>query len=67
VIILSVHYDSINGEITSIYTNPIPMLYPITIFKKPTKQLSDESRIDFQIRNHQGPGTYIFGFDTGHG
>ncbi|KAL0109237.1 hypothetical protein PUN28_014372 [Cardiocondyla obscurior] len=28
---------------------------------------ADGSRIDFQIRNHRGPGTYIFGFDTGHG
>lgn len=24
-------------------------------------------RIQFQIEGHEGPQTYIFGFDTGHG
>ncbi|EZA54712.1 hypothetical protein X777_04997, partial [Ooceraea biroi] len=65
--VLSIHYDNVNGEINSIQPNHISTIYPILTSKKPTRYLSDGSRVDFQIRNHQGPGTYIFGFDTGHG
>lgn len=27
----------------------------------------DTDRIQFQIEGHEGPQTYMFGFDTGHG
>ncbi|OXU24122.1 hypothetical protein TSAR_010136 [Trichomalopsis sarcophagae] len=38
--------------------------------KKPSDSLelsADGDRIEFQIQGHQGPKTYIFGFDTGNG
>jgi len=63
---LPIHDDNTNGRVTPSYASDISTIYSAMISKRATDQ-SEGSRIDFQIRNHQGPGTYIFGFDTGHG
>ncbi|XP_017755582.1 PREDICTED: uncharacterized protein LOC108547525 [Eufriesea mexicana] len=34
---------------------------------EPLKLLEDTDRIQFRIEGHEGPQTYIFGFDTGYG
>lgn len=64
---LPVHDDNVNGTVVSPYLSHISTIYPALIPQKIMKESSDGNRIEFQIRNHQGPGTYIFGFDTGHG
>ncbi|XP_071564754.1 uncharacterized protein [Temnothorax nylanderi] len=66
-ITLPIHEDSTNGKVVPPYPSNISTIYPAMISKRATDRSSDGSRVDFQIRNHQGPGTYIFGFDTGHG
>ncbi|KAM0727939.1 hypothetical protein ACS0PU_005408 [Formica fusca] len=66
-IMLPMHDNSMNREVASPYASHISTIYHAAISKRATEQSSDESRIDFQIRNHQGLGTYIFGFDTGSG
>ncbi|XP_032663003.1 uncharacterized protein LOC116840433 isoform X2 [Odontomachus brunneus] len=58
---------NVNEETISLHLNNTSILHPAMISKRATEQSSDGSRVDFQIRNHRGPGTYIFGFDTGHG
>lgn len=64
VAMLPVHVNSSKYGITMPYRN----LHPTTRSKAIVEErLSDGSRIEFQIRNHAGPGTYVFGFDTGHG
>lgn len=64
---LPMNNDNMNRETILPYPSHISLFYPATINNKAMEQSSDGSRIEFQIRNHQGPGTYIFGFDTGHG
>lgn len=64
---LPVHDNNMNREVTSPYASYISTINHATISKRAMEQSSDGNRIDFQIRNHQGSGTYIFGFDTGHG
>ncbi|KAL6254899.1 hypothetical protein P5V15_014240 [Pogonomyrmex californicus] len=66
-IALPIYDNNMNRKIILPYTSNISTIHPIVSSKKAMDQLSDGNRIDFQIRNHQGPGTYIFGFDTGHG
>ncbi|XP_012526815.1 uncharacterized protein LOC105831317 isoform X1 [Monomorium pharaonis] len=61
---LSIYDDNTNKRVISSYVSNINST---TLYKRATDRSSDGSRVDFQIRNHQGPGTYIFGFDTGHG
>ncbi|XP_019698062.1 uncharacterized protein LOC105185474 [Harpegnathos saltator] len=58
---------NVNEKTISPHFNRTSILHPTLISKKATEQLSDGSRVEFQLRNHHGPGTYIFGFDTGHG
>ncbi|XP_014467897.1 PREDICTED: uncharacterized protein LOC106740930 [Dinoponera quadriceps] len=65
---LAVHdYRDVNGSIVPPHTNRTSILHPAVMSKRETEESSDGSRIDFQLRNHRGPGTYIFGFDTGRG
>ncbi|XP_018357393.1 PREDICTED: uncharacterized protein LOC108757471 [Trachymyrmex cornetzi] len=66
-ITLPVYDDNTNGKITPIHTSNISTIYSAMMLKRTSDQSPDGSRIDFQIRNHRGPGTYVFGFDTGHG
>ncbi|XP_011055468.1 PREDICTED: uncharacterized protein LOC105146720 [Acromyrmex echinatior] len=66
-ITLPIYDDNTNGKITPIHTSNISTIYSDTMLKRISDQSPDGSRIDFQIRNHRGPGTYVFGFDTGHG
>ncbi|XP_011707982.1 PREDICTED: uncharacterized protein LOC105462831 isoform X2 [Wasmannia auropunctata] len=66
-ITLSIHDDNTNGKVTPLYASNLSTIYSAMLSKRATDQSSDGNRVDFQIRNHQGPGTYIFGFDTGHG
>ncbi|XP_076656871.1 uncharacterized protein LOC143361396 isoform X2 [Halictus rubicundus] len=36
-------------------------------FSKPWDSFKKSDRVQFQIEGHEGPETYMFGFDTGHG
>ncbi|XP_078035299.1 uncharacterized protein LOC144469191 isoform X2 [Augochlora pura] len=36
-------------------------------YTKPWDNLKKTDRVQFQIEGHEGPQTYIFGFDTGRG
>lgn len=40
---------------------------PISESANDMKLSSDGNRVHFQIQGHEGPQTYIFGYDTGHG
>ncbi|XP_050461362.1 uncharacterized protein LOC126856673 [Cataglyphis hispanica] len=66
-IMLPMHDNNMNREVTSLDRSHMSTTYYDTISKRATEESSDDSRIDFQIRNHRGLGTYIFGFDTGSG
>lgn len=66
-IMLPMHDNNMNREVASLYRSHMSTTHHDAISKRATEQSSDDSRIDFQIRNHQGLGTYIFGFDTGSG
>lgn len=59
--------NNMNEELASSFTSHISTIYDATMSKRAMERPSDRSRIDFQIRNHRGSGTYIFGFDTGSG
>ncbi|KAL6424928.1 hypothetical protein ACFW04_010063 [Cataglyphis niger] len=63
---LPMHDNNMNREVASLYRSHMSTTYHDAISKRTTEKSSDD-RIDFQIRNHRGLGTYIFGFDTGSG
>jgi len=58
---LPMHNNNMNKELA------LPTTIYHAMSKRAMEQPSGRNRIDFQIRNHRGSGTYIFGFDTGSG